>query len=108
MLDFPRLQFASYPGSYPVRCRLPMTARSSQRKSLDDLQTVLDKKAARNINLRLTAAHAAQRDVHREHEEIFRAALDRQEARAALALEAHVRLTLDIVKRQAQVEPRAA
>jgi len=62
----------------------------------------------RNINLRLTAAHAAQRDVHREHEEIFRAALDRQEARAALALEAHVRLTLDIVKRQAQVEPRAA
>jgi GntR family transcriptional regulator, carbon starvation induced regulator len=62
----------------------------------------------RNINLRLTAAHAAPRDVHREHEEIFRAAIDRQEARAALALEAHVRLTLDIVKRQAQREPKAA
>ncbi|HUN90969.1 MAG TPA: GntR family transcriptional regulator [Burkholderiaceae bacterium] len=52
----------------------------------------------RNINLRLTAAHAADRDVHREHEEIFRAAIARQEARAALALEAHVRLTVDIVK----------
>jgi len=62
----------------------------------------------RNINLRLTAAHAVQRDVHREHEEIFRAAINRQEARAALALESHVRLTLDIVKRQAQAEPRAA
>ena len=55
----------------------------------------------RNLNLRLTAAHAAPRDVHREHEEIFRAAIARQEARAALALEAHVRLTLDIVKQQA-------
>jgi DNA-binding GntR family transcriptional regulator len=60
----------------------------------------------RNLNMRLTAAHAAQRDVHREHEEIFRAAIDRQEARAALALEAHVRLTLDIVKRQALREAR--
>lgn len=55
----------------------------------------------RNLNLRLTAAHASQRDVHREHEEIFRAAIARQEARAALALEAHVRLTLDIVRQQA-------
>jgi DNA-binding GntR family transcriptional regulator len=60
----------------------------------------------RNLNMRLTAAHAAQRDVHREHEEIFRAAIDRQEARAALALEAHVRLTLDIVKRQALREAK--
>lgn len=58
----------------------------------------------RNINLRLTAAHAAQRNVHREHEEIFRAAMDRQEARAALAMESHVRATLEIVKRQAQGE----
>lgn len=57
----------------------------------------------RNINWRLTAAHASGRDVHREHENIFRAAIDRQEARAALALEAHVRLTHDIVKRQAQL-----
>ena len=54
----------------------------------------------RNINWRLTAAHASGRDVRREHEEIFRAAIDRQEARASLALEAHVRLTHDIVKRQ--------
>lgn len=57
----------------------------------------------RNINWRLTAAHASGRDVHREHEDIFRAAIDRQEARAALALEAHVRLTHDIVKRQTQL-----
>ena len=57
----------------------------------------------RNINWRLTAAHASGRDVHREHEDIFRAAIDRQEARAALALEAHVRLTHDVVKRQAQL-----
>jgi DNA-binding GntR family transcriptional regulator len=55
----------------------------------------------RHINWRLTAAHASGRDVRREHEEIFRAAIDRQEARASLALEAHVRLTHDIVKRQA-------
>jgi len=55
----------------------------------------------RNINWRLTAAHASGRDVRREHEEIFRAAVDRQEARASLALESHVRLTHDIVKRQA-------
>ena len=62
----------------------------------------------RNINWRLTAAHTSGRDVHREHEEIFRAAIDRQEARAALALEAHVRLTHDIVKRQAQLGAVAA
>jgi GntR family transcriptional regulator, carbon starvation induced regulator len=55
----------------------------------------------RNINWRLTAAHASGRDVHNEHEAIFRAAIDRQEARAALALEAHIRLTHDIVRRQA-------
>jgi DNA-binding GntR family transcriptional regulator len=55
----------------------------------------------RNINWRLTAAHASGRDVHKEHEAIFRAAVDRQEARAALALEAHIRLTHDIVRLQA-------
>jgi DNA-binding GntR family transcriptional regulator len=55
----------------------------------------------RNINFRLTAAHASDRDVHKEHEAIFRAAVDRQEARAALALEAHIRLTHDIVRLQA-------
>ncbi|MBP6276357.1 MAG: FCD domain-containing protein [Limnohabitans sp.] len=55
----------------------------------------------RNINWRLTAAHASGRDVHQEHEAIYRAAIDRQEARAALALEAHIRLTHDIVRLQA-------
>ena len=54
----------------------------------------------RNINWRLTAAHTSGRDVHEEHAAIFNAAINRQEARAALALEAHIRLTHDIVKRQ--------
>ncbi len=54
----------------------------------------------RNINWRLTAAHASGRNVHQEHEAIFQAAVNRQEARAALALEAHIRLTHDIVRRQ--------
>ncbi len=55
----------------------------------------------RNINWRLTAAHASGRDVHKEHEDIYRAAMGRQEARAALALEAHIRLTHDVVRLQA-------
>lgn len=58
----------------------------------------------RAINWQLTAAHASGRDVHREHEDIYRAAINRQEARAALALEAHVRLTHDVVKRRAKQE----
>ncbi len=61
----------------------------------------------RNINFRLTAAHASGRDVHLEHEAIYRAAIDRQEARAALALEAHIRLTHDVVRLQAsQAAPK--
>ena len=61
----------------------------------------------RNINFRLTAAHASGRDVHQEHEAIYRAAIGRQEARAALALEAHIRLTHDVVRQQAsQAEPK--
>lgn len=55
----------------------------------------------RNINFRLTAAHASGRDVRQEHEAIYRAAVSRQEARAALALEAHIRLTHDVVRLQA-------
>ncbi len=55
----------------------------------------------RHINFRLTASHTSGRDVHQEHEAIFRAAIARQEARAALALEAHIRLTHDIVRLQA-------
>lgn len=57
----------------------------------------------RNINWRLTAAHASERDVHEEHEAIFQAAMNKREARAALALESHIRLTHDIVKRQALI-----
>lgn len=57
----------------------------------------------RNINWRLTAAHTIERRVHEEHETIFMAAINRQEARAALALEAHVRMTHDIVKRETQL-----
>jgi len=61
----------------------------------------------RNINFRLTAAHASGRDVHQEHEAIYRAAIGRQEARAALALEAHIRLTHDVVRLQtSQAAPR--
>lgn len=55
----------------------------------------------RNINWRLTAGHASGRNVLQEHEAIYRAAIGRQEARAALALEAHIRLTHDIVRLQA-------
>ena len=67
------------------------------------LLTILYRHAERyrNINWRLTVAHSSGRDVHREHEEIFRAAIARQDARAALALEAHIRMTHDVVKRQA-------
>jgi DNA-binding GntR family transcriptional regulator len=56
----------------------------------------------RMINWRLTAAHAVERRVHDEHEAIYQAAINRQEARAALALEAHVRMTHDNVKKQSQ------
>lgn len=55
----------------------------------------------RHIALRLAAAQATPRDLHREHEDIFRAAIARQEARAALALEAHVRLTQELLARAA-------
>jgi GntR family transcriptional regulator, carbon starvation induced regulator len=51
----------------------------------------------RHVAIRLGAAHATERDVHREHTEIYKAAMARQEARAALALEAHVRLTCEIL-----------
>lgn len=37
------------------------------------------------------------RDVHAEHQQIYQAALAGQEARAALALEAHVRATPDML-----------
>jgi GntR family transcriptional regulator, carbon starvation induced regulator len=51
----------------------------------------------RNVAIRMGAAQTVERDVHAEHASIFHAALARQEARAALALEAHIRLTCDIL-----------
>jgi DNA-binding GntR family transcriptional regulator len=39
------------------------------------------------------------RDVHAEHRQIFELAMDGQEARAALALEAHIRATPDLLQR---------
>lgn len=51
----------------------------------------------RNVAIRLGAAQTVQRDVHAEHTGIYNAAIARQEARAALALEVHIRLTCDIL-----------
>jgi GntR family transcriptional regulator, carbon starvation induced regulator len=56
----------------------------------------------RHVVLRMGAAEDVQRDVHREHTEIYAAAMARQDARAALALEAHVRLTCDILRQRAR------
>jgi DNA-binding GntR family transcriptional regulator len=55
----------------------------------------------RQVAIRMGAAQTIQRDVHDEHTSIYTAALARQEARAALALEAHIRLTCDILVQQA-------
>lgn len=43
--------------------------------------------------------HDPSRDVHAEHEQIYQAAVAGQEARAALALEAHIRATPDLLMR---------
>lgn len=56
----------------------------------------------RYVAIRLGATPGFVRDVHAEHEGIFQAAMARQEARAALALEAHIRLTCDILLRHAK------
>lgn len=55
----------------------------------------------RHVAIRLGATAHVGRDVHAEHESIYLAALARQEARAALALEAHIRLTCDLLTRHA-------
>lgn len=55
----------------------------------------------RHLAIRMGAAHTIERDVHDEHTSIFNAAVARQEARAALALEAHIRLTCDLLLQQA-------
>lgn len=56
----------------------------------------------RHVAIRLGATPGFDRDVHAEHEAICQAALARQEARAALALEAHIRLTCDMLVRHAR------
>lgn len=54
----------------------------------------------RYIAMRVVSAEAGPpRDVHREHEDLYRAAIGRQEARAARALEAHVRNTCEVLKK---------
>jgi GntR family transcriptional regulator, carbon starvation induced regulator len=52
----------------------------------------------RHIALKIGATEAVHRDVHKEHADIYNAAMARQEARAALALESHIRLTCDVLK----------
>jgi DNA-binding GntR family transcriptional regulator len=54
----------------------------------------------RRVAIRMGAAQTIHRDVHAEHSSIFTAAVARQEARAALALEAHIRLTCDLLQHQ--------
>lgn len=51
----------------------------------------------RHLAIRIGAAGSIQRNVHDEHTGIFNASIGRQEARAALALEAHIRLTCDLL-----------
>lgn len=53
----------------------------------------------RHLAIRIGATGTIQRDIHEEHEGIFSAAIARQEARAALALEAHIRLTCELLMR---------
>jgi DNA-binding GntR family transcriptional regulator len=55
----------------------------------------------RHVAIRMGATPAVDRDVHAEHTGIFEAAMTRQEARAALSLEVHIRLTCDILTRHA-------
>ncbi|MDE2371213.1 MAG: FCD domain-containing protein [Burkholderiales bacterium] len=56
----------------------------------------------RHVALRLGALQDNPRDVHREHTEIYEAAIARREARAALALEDHVRLTFELLSLRAR------
>ena len=62
----------------------------------------------RQVAIRMGATQAVHRDVHDEHTSIYTAAMARQEARAALALEAHIRLTCDILLQQAANHPPEA
>lgn len=68
---------------------------------------ILHRHAARyrHAALRLAAAPHPPRDVHAEHEALYRAALQRREARAALVLEDHIRATLDVLRASGQFAP---
>ncbi len=57
----------------------------------------------RHVAIRRGTNQSAFRNVHEEHALIFEAAVARQEARAALALEAHIRLTFELLS-SAQIE----
>lgn len=61
----------------------------------------------RHVLIRIGATHGVERDVHVEHARIYQAALARQEARAALALEDHIRITYDMLSQHAALQ-RAA
>lgn len=84
-----------------VQATFPLSIQRVHQHEMKQAVNGLCQRAYRNINWRLTAAYTSGRDVHEEHEAIFRAAISRQEARAALALESHIRLTHDIVRHQA-------
>lgn len=58
----------------------------------------------RHMTLSLVAAHTIERDVADEHDTIYRAALARQDARAALALETHVRTTFELIREAAKTQ----
>lgn len=51
----------------------------------------------RHVAIQMGATQQISRDVHDEHTSIYNAAISRQEARAALALEAHIRLTYELL-----------
>lgn len=55
----------------------------------------------RHVAILMGATPSVGRDVHAEHTSIFEAAMARQEARAALSLEVHIRLTCDILTQHA-------
>ena len=61
----------------------------------------------RHVAIQMGATQTIERDVHDEHTRIYTAAVARQEARAALALEAHIRLTCDILVQHAGDAPQA-
>lgn len=63
----------------------------------------------RHVAIRIVGGEQAiERDVHAEHTAIYQAALARQEARAALALEVHIRLTFDLLAQHAAQNPSVA